>query len=88
MIQLTPLKLRIIMVFFFDLSEGIENCKMSGKSQGILKWTIGGNPDTCSIDVEMFLWFSYQWFASLLAANFKQEKYLNIKGRLFKALLA
>ena len=30
----------------FDLSEGMENCKMSGKSQGILKWMISGNPAT------------------------------------------
>ena len=29
---------------FFDLSEGMENCKMSGKSQGIL---ISGNPEAC-----------------------------------------
>ena len=28
----------------FDVSEGMENCKMSGKSQGILRWMISGNP--------------------------------------------
>ena len=28
----------------FDLSEGMENCKMSGKSQGILRWMISDNP--------------------------------------------
>ena len=28
----------------FDLSEGMENFKMSGKSQGILRWMISGNP--------------------------------------------
>ena len=28
----------------FDLSKDMENCKMSGKSQGILKWMISGNP--------------------------------------------
>ena len=34
------------MIFFvLDLSEGMENCKMSGKNQGILKWMISGNPD-------------------------------------------
>ena len=27
-----------------DVSEGRENCKISGKSQGILKWMISGNP--------------------------------------------
>ena len=35
-------------MIFLDLSEGMENCKMSGKksgkSQGILKWMISGNP--------------------------------------------
>ena len=31
-------------MIFFDLSEGMENCKMSGKNQGILKWMISGNP--------------------------------------------
>ena len=31
-------------MIFFYLSEGMENCKMSGKSQGILKWMISGNP--------------------------------------------
>ena len=61
---------------------------MSGKSQGILKWTIGGNPDTCSIDVEMFLWFSYQWFASLLAANFKREKYLKYQGPVVQSIVS
>ena len=30
---------------FLDLSEVMENCKMSGKSQGILRWMISGNPD-------------------------------------------
>ena len=30
---------------FFYLSEGMENCKMSGKSQGILKWMISGHPE-------------------------------------------
>ena len=29
----------------FYLSEDMENCKMSGKKQGILKWMIGGNLD-------------------------------------------
>ena len=29
----------------FDLSEGMENLKMSGKSQGSLRWMISGNPD-------------------------------------------
>ena len=33
---------------FFHLSEGMENCKIvrekSGKSQGILRWMISGNP--------------------------------------------
>ena len=32
-IQIAPLKLRIKMIFF-ELSEGMENCKMSGKNQG------------------------------------------------------
>ena len=35
------------MIFVLVLSEGMENCKMtekSGKSQGILKWMISGNP--------------------------------------------
>ena len=29
---------------FFYLSEGMENCEMSGKNQGILRWMISGNP--------------------------------------------
>ena len=32
----------------FDLSEGLENCKMSGKNrkcQGILRWMISDNPE-------------------------------------------
>ena len=33
-IQLAPLEYRII---FFHLSEGMENCKMSRKNQGILR---------------------------------------------------
>ena len=33
-------------VFFLDLSEGMENCKITGKSQGILKWVISGNPES------------------------------------------
>ena len=32
---------------FLDLSEGMENYKMSGKKQGILRWMISGNPDFC-----------------------------------------
>ena len=31
-------------MIFLDLSEGMENCKMSGKSQGIVRWMISGNP--------------------------------------------
>ena len=34
-------------MIFLDLSEGMENCKMSGKNQGkvgILRWMISGNP--------------------------------------------
>ena len=27
----------------FDLSEGMKNCKKSGKSQGISRWMISGN---------------------------------------------
>ena len=34
--------------FLVYLSEGMENCKMSGKSQGILRWKISGNPDSIS----------------------------------------
>ena len=30
--------------FVLDLSEGMANCKMSGKSQGIWRWMISGNP--------------------------------------------
>ena len=30
---------------FIDLSEGMENCKMSRKSQGILMWMISGYPE-------------------------------------------
>ena len=26
------------------LSDGMENCKMTGKNQGILRWMISGNP--------------------------------------------
>ena len=36
---------------FYYLSEGMENCKMSGKSgksQGILKWMISDNPVTAT----------------------------------------
>ena len=35
----------------FYLSEGMENCKISGKSMGIFKWMISGNPDfpKCSL---------------------------------------
>ena len=32
------------MIFFRICRGGLENCKMSGKSQGILKWMISGNP--------------------------------------------
>ena len=32
-------------MIFLDLSEGMKTCKMSGKSQGILKWMINGNPE-------------------------------------------
>ena len=28
-----------------DLSEGRENCKMSGKSRGISRWMISSNPE-------------------------------------------
>ena len=28
----------------FYLSAGMENCKMSGKSRGVLRWMISGNP--------------------------------------------
>ena len=31
-------------MIFFYLSEGMENCKMSGKNQGILKLMISGHP--------------------------------------------
>ena len=31
-------------MIYFDLSEGMENCEISGKSQGILRWMISGNP--------------------------------------------
>ena len=41
-IQLAPVKNKND--FFFHLSEGMENCKISGKSQGILRWMISGNP--------------------------------------------
>ena len=30
----------------FYLSEGMKNCEMSGKSEGILRWMISGNPCT------------------------------------------
>ena len=45
--QLAPFKLRIKMIFY--LSEGLENCKMSGKNQRevreFLRWMISGNPE-------------------------------------------
>ena len=34
------------------LSEGMENCKMSGKNQGILRWMISGNPVLCLGDLD------------------------------------
>ena len=43
---------------FLDLAEGMENCKMlgkSGKSQGMLKWMISGNPDVIYDPSEMIL---------------------------------
>ena len=33
--------------FILGLSEGMENCKMSGKSQGICRWMISCNPTPC-----------------------------------------
>ena len=37
--------MKIKMFFFFDLSEGMENCKKkSGKSQGISRWMASDNP--------------------------------------------
>ena len=42
--QLAPSKYRSKMIFY--LSEGMENCKISGKNQGILKWMLSGNPAT------------------------------------------
>ena len=32
-------------MIFFDVSEGMENCKMSGKNWGTLRWMIHGKPD-------------------------------------------
>ena len=29
----------------------MENCKMSGKNQGILSWMIGGNPAVCLLNI-------------------------------------
>ena len=40
-IQLAPVKNKND---FFYVSGGMENCKISGKSQGILRWMISGNP--------------------------------------------
>ena len=34
-------------MIFFYLSEGMENCEISEKSQGILRWMISGNPALC-----------------------------------------
>ena len=54
MIQLGPLNNRIKTIFL-DLSEGMENCKLSGKSQGILRWMISVIPCLllCSHDYEL-----------------------------------
>ena len=56
MIQLTPLKNK--KNFFFDLSEGMEDCKVrekSGKSQGILKWMISGNPEFSGLSTGLLI---------------------------------
>ena len=48
MTQLVLLNERIKTIFL-ALSEGMENCKMSGKSQGILRWKISGNPEDVGV---------------------------------------
>ena len=55
--QLAPIKLRIKMIF--DLSEGMENCTKSGKSQGILRWMISGNPEFANSTFFHFCHFKY-----------------------------
>ena len=40
---------------FFDLSECMENCEMSGKNQGILKWMLSGNPVKAVMSHKCFL---------------------------------
>ena len=43
---MNTIKVKNKTILFLDLSEGMENCGMSGKSQGILKWMISGDPVT------------------------------------------
>ena len=43
----------------FDLSEGMDNCKISGKSQGILRWMISGNPVFANSTFFHFCHFKY-----------------------------
>ena len=38
------MKNKNVFFFFFDLSEGMENCKKSGKNQGISRWMASDNP--------------------------------------------
>ena len=45
------------MIFYFDLSEGMENFKMSGKSQGIFKWMISGKLEFGHIFREQKMYF-------------------------------
>ena len=40
----STIKLKNKNYFWGDLLEGMENCKMSGKNQEILRWMINGNP--------------------------------------------
>ena len=45
---------------FFYLSEGMENCKMSGKSQGILKWMISVNAGDYFLLIHKILLLAYE----------------------------
>ena len=42
---------------FLDLPEVMGNCKMSGKSQGILKWMISGHPGERILSLELWIPF-------------------------------
>ena len=58
-------------MIYFDLWEGMENYKMSGKSQGSLRWMISGNPD---INLHEFLFVPLDVSALLSMSQLFKER--------------